>query len=215
MFAMMIFGWPNFFFICFIVGVVMTVIGLVSGTFHLHLPHIGHVHLPHVHVPHAQVPAGSHGGGIGKGSTVSPLNFATLMAFLTWFGGVGYLMTSVYRLWLVAALIVATLAGFVAAAIVFWFFVKVMLAHDHSMDPDDYHIVGVVGTITNSIREGGTGELVYVQGGSRKTAAARAEGGAAIPKGTEVAVLRFEKGIAYVRPWSELEERAGSSAGVN
>ena len=218
MFAMFVFGWPNFFFICFVIGFVMTVIGLLSGTFHLHLPHIGHVHVPHVHVPHAHVPAaGTHGGGgAGKGSTVSPLNFATVMAFLTWFGGVGYLMTSVYRLWLLAALVFATLAGLIGASIVFWFFVKVMLTHDHSMDPDDFRIVGVVGTITNSIREGGTGELVYVQGGSRKTAAARAENGAAIARGTEVAVLRYEKGIAYVRPWQELDEHAGSTtAGMN
>jgi hypothetical protein len=38
-----------------------------------------------------------------------------------------------------------------------------------------------------------------VQGGTRKSAAARAEDQAAIPLGTEVVVARFEDGIAYVR----------------
>ena len=33
---------------------------------------------------------------------------------------------------------------------------------------------------------------------------ARAESGTAIPKGVEVVVTRYEKGIAYVRPWDEL-----------
>jgi hypothetical protein len=79
-----------------------------------------------------------------------------------------------------------------------------MMAHDHTMDPEESRVIGAVGTIGNPIRAGGTGELVYVQGGSRKTAAARAESGGAIPRGAEVAVTRFEKGIAYVRLWDEL-----------
>ena len=59
---------------------------------------------------------------------------------------------------------------------------------------------------------GGTGELVYAQGGTRRVSGARAESDAAIPKGVEVVVTRYEKGIAYVRPWDEfagdVEERA-------
>jgi hypothetical protein len=38
-----------------------------------------------------------------------------------------------------------------------------------------------------------------VQGGTRKSAAARAEDPGAIALGTEVIVTRFEDGIAYVR----------------
>jgi hypothetical protein len=33
---------------------------------------------------------------------------------------------------------------------------------------------------------------------------ARAEDGSQILKGTEVVVTRYERGIAYVRPWSEM-----------
>ncbi len=33
---------------------------------------------------------------------------------------------------------------------------------------------------------------------------ARGEGGLEIPKGVEVVVTRYERGIAYVRPWEEL-----------
>ena len=49
------------------------------------------------------------------------------------------------------------------------------------------------------IRAGGTGELIYSQEGTRRVAGARSEDGAAIPKGAEVVVTRYEKGIAYVR----------------
>jgi membrane protein implicated in regulation of membrane protease activity len=219
MFAMMMIVWANFFLVLFLVGLALSVVALLAGAFHLHLP--GHGHLPHFghvghvgHVPHAHLPAGAHGAGVGKGASISPLNFATVMAFVTWFGGVGYLMTSVYGLWLLPALVIATLAGFVGGSIVFWFFLKVMVAHDHTMDPADFEVVGVIGTITNTIREGGTGELVYAQGGTRKTTAARAENGQAIARGTEVAVTRYEKGIAYVRPWNELAEESNATSGA-
>jgi hypothetical protein len=43
--------------------------------------------------------------------------------------------------------------------------------------------------------------LIYSQEGTRRVAGARSEDGAAIPRGTEVIVTRYEKGIAYVRPW--------------
>jgi len=192
-------AWPNIYLVCFLVGFALSVLSLLVGAFHIHLPgHLGdlfhHGHAPHfAHGPHPHAHgAGADGsGGARLGPEISPFNFSTLMAFLTWFGGVGYLMTTVYHMWFVPALAVAVLAGFAGGSIVFWYLAKVMMAHDHTMDPAES-------------RAGGTGELIYVQGGSRKTAAARAENGVAIAKGTEVAVTRFEKGIAYVRVWDEL-----------
>jgi membrane protein implicated in regulation of membrane protease activity len=206
MFGIMIFGWADFFLLLFLVGLGLSVVTLFAGAFRIHLPGHAHFHLGHV----------GHGhGGFVKGGTLSPLNLPTLITFATWFGGVGYLMTSVYRLWLLPALIIATLAGFVGGAIVFWFLLKMMLNYDHTLDPADFEIVGVIGTITNSIREGGTGEITYSQGGTRRATAARADGGAAIARGTEVAVTRYEKGIAYVRPWDELAEGNTSAATAN
>ncbi|HUK88069.1 MAG TPA: hypothetical protein VLT85_10430, partial [Terriglobales bacterium] len=49
---------------------------------------------------------------------------------------------------------------------------------------------------------------VYVQGGTRKSAAARSEDGSTLEKGSEVAITRFEKGIAYVRRWEDLTGEA-------
>jgi hypothetical protein len=66
-------------------------------------------------------------------------------------------------------------------------------------------MVGVLGRICSSIREGGTGEILYTQQGTRWTCGARSETGEAIAKGVEVVVTRYEKGIAYVRPWEEME----------
>jgi membrane protein implicated in regulation of membrane protease activity len=216
--ALFAINWPNVFLVCFIVGFVLALLSVLSGLLELHLPghlgHIVHLHVPHTHVPHGHIHM--DGGGQGHpgsgGSEISPINFPTIMAFLAWFGGTGYLLTSVYGMWYLTALLFASLAGLVGASIVFWFFVKVMVASERPMDPTEFRIVGAVGMLTLGIREGGTGELVYVQGGARKTSAARSENGGAIPKGTEVAVTSFERGIAYVRPWEELADGAAAES---
>jgi len=66
-------------------------------------------------------------------------------------------------------------------------------------------MVGVLGKLCVSIRAGGgTGELLYSQMGTRRVCGARSDDGSAIAKGTEVVVTRYEKGIAYVRLWSEM-----------
>ncbi len=215
--ALFVFNWPNLFLVCFIVGFVLALLSVMSGLLELHLPgnlgHVFHVHFPHTHVGH--VPHAGHvhvhGPHAHGGGEISPINFPTIMAFLAWFGGAGYLLTSVYGMWYLTALFFATVSGLIGASIVFWFFVKVLMASEKPMDPTEFRVIGAVGTLTLGIREGGTGELVYVQGGSRKTSAARSEDGSAIPKGTEVAVTSFERGVAYVRRWDELADEAAAT----
>jgi membrane protein implicated in regulation of membrane protease activity len=106
--------------------------------------------------------------------------------------------------------------GLAGAAIVFWFLAKVLVKPDENLDPADYVMVGTLGKLTVGIRDKGTGEIVYVQGGTRKSAAARSEDGSPIEKGTEVVITQFEKGIAYVRRWDELagEPRAEQARGA-
>jgi hypothetical protein len=62
----------------------------------------------------------------------------------------------------------------------------------------------VLGRTCVSIREGGTGEIIYTQMGTRRVCGARSEDGSAIAKAAEVVVTRYDKGIAYVRLWSEM-----------
>jgi hypothetical protein len=65
-------------------------------------------------------------------------------------------------------------------------------------------MVGVLGRTSLPIRESGTGEIIYSQAGTRRTCGARSENGAAIEKGAEIVVTRYEKGIAYVQLWEEM-----------
>jgi membrane protein implicated in regulation of membrane protease activity len=186
--------WSDFYLVCFFVGFALSVLALLAGSVHLHIPHL------HLGGHHIQLP---HGGGGGRGQTPW-FNFGTMSAFLAWFGGTGYLLEHFYHVWIVVVIFVATLSGLGAAAIVFWFLARILMADDVPLDPADYDMVGVLGRTTISIRPGGTGELVFTQGGTRHAAGARSEDGVAIPKGTEVIVTRYEKGIAYVRPFEDV-----------
>ena len=145
----------------------------------------------------------AHGGGR---SGPPWFNMGTIAAFLAWFGGTGYLLEHYYAVWFIAALGIATISGLGGASIVFWFLAKVLMSREEALDPADYDMVGVLGKLSIPIRPGGTGELIYAQGGTRRVAGARAESGAAISKGAEVVVTRYEKGIAYVRRWDELSD---------
>jgi membrane protein implicated in regulation of membrane protease activity len=193
--------WSIFYLSCFLVGVTLSVLSFLSGTFHL--PHF-HLHVPHGHLgPGGTAHGAAHAGGV-NGSDISFINFGTICAFLAWFGGTGYLLTRHSTLVFAAIAVLSALGGLVGATLVFWFIAKVLLAHERELDPADYDRVGVLARITSPIREGGTGEIVFSQEGTRHTCGARSENGAALAKGMEVIVTRYERGLAYVRPWEEL-----------
>ena len=187
--------WADFYLICFLLGLALSLLSVLTGSAHLHLPHMPHVHVPHVHA----------GGAEAEG--VPWLNFGTMTAFLAWFGGTGYLLERFYAVWFLVALAIALLSGLGGAAIVFWFLAK-LAADDVALDPADYDMIGVLGKLSIPIRQGGTGEIVFSQEGVRHVSGARSDDGTAIPKGTEVVVQRYEKGIAYVRRWEDMEQES-------
>lgn len=137
-------------------------------------------------------------------ANVSPFNFVTLTAFLAWFGGTGYLLTRYSGVWVGFGLLASIASGLVGGGIVFLFLSRVLISGEENMDPADYEMVGVLGRISSSVRVGGTGEIIYTQMGTRRVCGARSDDGNAIAKGAEVVVTRYEKGIAYVRLWSEM-----------
>jgi len=193
----------GFYLLCFLVGLVLTVLFSLAGNVHLHLPHL---HL-HTGLPHAHAPVGGAGA---RGSQVTPINIGTITAFLAWFGGAGYLMTHIGVLpWV--GLAVAIVSGLAGSAIVFWFVASVLVSDDENLDPADYEMIGILGRVISPIRPGGTGELMFSQQGSRRATAARSEDGVAIPKGAEVIVTRYEKGIAYVRTWESATTAVSTS----
>ena len=206
--------WADFYLICFAVGFSFSLLSFLAGglRWHLHLPHFSHVHVAtHVHAApagHAQTTpsADANAGAHGHAGNISPFNFITLTAFLAWFGGAGYLLTRYSRIWFVSGLGLAVFTGLVGGGIVFLFLSRVLISQEESMDPADYEMAGVLGRVSVTIRENGTGEIIYSQAGTRRASGARTETGNAIAKGSEIIVTRYDKGIAYVRLWSEMSD---------
>jgi membrane protein implicated in regulation of membrane protease activity len=196
------------YLICFTLGLSLTVLSALGAFSHIHFGHV-HLHLghghSHVHVPNVR-------GAVTK-SSVSPVNGFTLAAFLCWFGGCGYLLARSGDFGLFVVLAIATITGLAGGAILFWFLVKVLLPHEHEMTAAETDIVGILGVVTGTIREDGTGEIQFSQNGSRRFAPARSEAGVALARGTEVVVMRYEQGIAYVRRWDELSGEARDVSG--
>jgi membrane protein implicated in regulation of membrane protease activity len=207
--------WADFYLICFAGGFFFSLLSFLAGgmRWHVHLPHVSHVHGATHPVAaghgapagHSPAPAASAGETVsGHAVHISPFNLITVTAFLAWFGGTGYLLTRFSGVWFVTGLGLAVVSGLVGGTIVFLFLSRVLISQEESMDPADYEMTGVLGRVSVSIRETGTGEIIYSQAGTRRTCGARAADGGAVAKGTEVMVTRYEKGIAYVRPWSEV-----------
>jgi len=192
--------WSDFYLLCFLVGFSLSVLSFLAGAVHIHFP--VKWHLP-FHLGH-------HGGGLHKGGAsgahISWFNASTIMAFLAWFGGTGYLLTRHSHLLAVVSLGISVIAGLFAGWVVFKFMVKLMQTNDAPMSSEDHRIEGALGTLSMPIRENGTGEIIFSLGGTRRCAGARCDDGKAIEKGAEVVIERYEQGIAYVKRWEEFSK---------
>jgi len=186
-------NWPSIFLGCFVIGFVLSALsfafGIVGG--HVHLPWETQVHIGVSHAPHM------HG--------YSAINFATLTAFFAWFGGTAYLLTTEFRWLLVPTVIASAFAGTIGAGLIFLLMAKVLWSPNENMQTADYDMVGVLGRLTQPIRQGGIGELVYTQGGTRKSCGARSEDMNPIEKGAEVVVTEYARGVATVRRYDDME----------
>lgn len=196
-------SWSDLYLVCFLVGFSLSVISFLAGAVHLHLPF--KMHFPFHGAHHVGRAVGHHGGGgaSGKGfAHLSWFNAFTVMAFLAWFGGTGYILTRKSHLEAFVSLTIAMASGLFAGWVVFRLMGRLMKESGEMFDWD-YRHEGAVGTVSISIRSNDTGEVIFEQHGVRRSAGARSEDGAAIEKGSEVVISRYEKGIAYVRKWDE------------
>src|SRR6201998_1486987 len=116
----------------FLVGVTLSVLSFLAGVTHVHLPlklHV-HLHLPHFHGGgHGAGHGVSQGGarGTGRGGThISWFNASTVLAFLAWFGGVGYLMTKYSHVETFFVVAISSGAGLAAGWVVLRFLMKLV-----------------------------------------------------------------------------------------
>jgi hypothetical protein len=172
------------FFGCFLFGLLFTCLAFFGGMGHFHLGHM-HLHAGHSH---------SHIGWI---------NGYSMAAFLCWFGGIGYLLMRAHSYATVVVVFFAIAAGFTGAAVISAFFTRVLLRFERPLLPEDTEMRGVLARVSGPVRAGGTGEILFSLNGTRRCAAARADDGRPLPKGLEVVVTDFQRGIASVIPFHD------------
>ena len=175
------------YLICFVLGLVLSVLAALGGLGRLHIGHMHFGHAAHVHAKHP--------------GAASAFNGFTIPAFLCWFGGAGYLLDNYSSLLTPLILLIALVCGLIGASVLYLALFKLLLPRERVMAPEDTRMDGVVARVSGEIRPGGgTGEILFTQLETRRSAAARSENGEPIPRGTEVVVLRYMRGIAYVAP---------------
>jgi len=186
------------YLVCFFFGAVFSMLTLLTGAAHLPLPGGHALHLGHVFHPHT------------PGHEANPaFNLGSLLAFLIWFGGIGFLLHDLSPLGIVLVVLLSLLAGFAGASAIAFFLVKVLLPAQTVVDPAQYRLDGTPGRITAAIPAGQTGEISYSKAGTRRSDAARSIDGEPIAHGEEVVIVTYRRGIAYVQP---LKKYLGSSA---
>ena len=187
-------SWSDFYLICFLVGFGLSALALLAGTVHLHMPHL---HLHHgIHMPR---------GASGGARRAAVVQFRHLAAFLAWFGGTGFLLERYYHVWVVIAILVATLSGLGAAAVVFWFLAKVLMADEQPLDPGRLRHGRRAGPHHHSHPPRRHRRAGLLRRAARATWPARAAKTAhAIAKGAKSSSRATRKGIAYVRRWEDL-----------
>lgn len=209
-------SWPDIYLLCFFVGALWSLASLLLGGAHLGhsgSAHVGHGHFGHAHLGHGHLhsPAKTGHGAIHDSPVLGWLgamaNPSCAAVYLTWFGGVGYLLTrhSGWTFWV--NLLVAVAVGFVGAWILAAF-LRFLQSREQPLDAADYEMIGILGRVSSPIRRGGVGEVIYVRDGVRRPLCAQSADGHEIRRDEEVIVTRFEKGIAYVRTWDAMTQPA-------
>jgi len=130
-----------------------------------------------------------------------------LASFLVGAGAVGYLVlrrggtTGTAVGWGLAAgaILAAVASRMVRKAVAF--------VPEHDPDDPRYVLQGHVARVTAPIAGDGEGEIAYSVEGASHVARARAIDGVLVAAGTEVVIERIEDGVAYVEPWSQVEQR--------
>ncbi|MBP1964730.1 hypothetical protein [Paenibacillus aceris] len=171
------------FAVCFFVGLVLTVLVTFFGGdfFEIH---------------------GDTGGSHSHGGP-SFFNLSSLLASLTVFGGIGYMLNELGMTSSLFILLIAAGAGLVVGWLFFLFYAKVIYKHDDSMRESDFDLNGQLGKLIVPINGNGIGEMVIVMQGTKRSISARSELGESIAKGARVVILHMDKGVATVSQFSE------------
>jgi len=177
-------------------GVFAGLLSLLGGHFHFGGDHgmdgMGHT-------AHEVAQMGHEPGATDSGMHMTPFNPVVVTIFLVSFGGTGLATMQLFD-WQYGSLAVAAPSGFVMAGITFAIFEKIFSVTQGSSQPSLQEVIGKEAEVITPIPENGAGEIAYVCRGSRFTATAKSESGAAIPRSMPVTMTRVVGATYYVKP---------------
>ena len=182
----------DIYLVCFGVGLALSLVAFAGGFLHLGIGHL-------------KLGASTHSQGHQTFGHLSPVNGFTIVSFLCWFGGTGYLLSHGHVFAWSLVLLFSAISGAAGSSLVFWFLVKILMPRERSLEPADTPIIGVLGRVSAAVPAAGVGEMLYSQNGARRSMPIAAEDGVPIGRHAEVVVLRYARGVAYVRRWDEMQ----------
>ncbi len=198
------------YWVCFGVGTGYAVISALLGGLHGMFDHAGEVGGGATEMSHdygAGHAAGGHDGSgeayasIGEGEPViSPLSPATISIFLATFGGVGIILTSLFRLNLYVSLPVSAGAGIVVSGLMMFIFYHLFTRVQASSEARTMDAIGLTGEVTVPVPEEGVGEVAYILRGARLVSSARSQTGRPVPRHSAVRIIRQVGNTLYVEP---------------
>ena len=172
-------------------------VGLVLGV---------HVMMHGVERVHSALPVRPSADGRYPASAARPV----LAGFLTVFGFLGYLAhrgrDGLWPAGLAAAFVGGVVGAWIGNLVVRRWAIPAAIADQ----PDErFVLMGHFARVTAPIGDaaGTAGTISYEVDGVTHTAGARALDGSAIAPGTDVVIERIEDGVAWVEPWSQVEQR--------
>lgn len=177
------------YMICLVVGLVFTLISVVAG-------HFFGGHGDHVDGSGGHAEAGADASDMPGISIFSPTIIAS---FVTAFGGFGLIYTQFpLTSKVVVSAPLSIVSAMVVAGIMYWFLGSVFRHSQGSSESRIAQIAGTEASVVTPIPENGVGEIAYIVGGTRYTAPARTENGAAVVGGRLVKITRVVGTQFYV-----------------
>lgn len=176
---------------CLVVGLVFTLLSALFG-------HFFGGHADHVVGSEGHAEAGADTSDMPGISIFSPTIIAS---FITAFGGFGIIFTEVPAI--SKPVISAPLSIFAALLVAGAMYKFLSLIFSHTQGSSESHVAALVGadaSVITPIPQNGVGEIAYVVRGTRYTAPARVESGAAIASGKSVKIKRIVGTQFYVEP---------------
>ncbi len=202
-------AWSQFFLICFLVGVIFTALAFLFGLGH----DLGGLDFGQADAGGGQgSPAAGHdvpfGHSDGHGADAAHsnpllglLNLNVIMAFVAWFGGIGYILYNFSPLLLIVIIPMALGAGLLAGWLVSAFLRLLLRRGQRILNPADFQMEGTIAKVSLPIRPGRVGEIIFSKDGTWRSEGARSADDSELSRGEEVVVVRYERGLAYVQSW--------------